>query len=214
MTTAMAAPELAAPGAASTFERLYFEHYLDEARAMARARRPVALLTETTGGDLGRSPRWRELLRSAGLGDELRGAFTAAAGLWSTAELAREAGRSFTAGEVALVRRLAPHVGAGLRVASLRARAEGQDAAPLAVRMLAGTLRRTLRPETDGDADRLPRLRVRGRSGRWLTLHGSLTEPAPDRPAEVAVVVEPARAEELVELGPAAYGLSPGSSRS
>jgi len=171
-----------------------------------------------------------------------------------TADLARAAGRPFTVGEVALVRRLAPHIGAGLRDAALRARAESQDAGapgplapgvllldgsgrvvrstltaerlladleelrprwrkpdavPLAVRVLAGTLRRTLRPESDRDADRLPRLRVRGRSGRWLTLHGSLTESAPDRPTEVVVVVEPARAEELVELGPAAYGLSP-----
>ena len=129
MTTAMAAPEPLAPDAPATFERLYFEHYLDEARAMPQARRPVTLLTETTGGDLGCSPRWRELLGPAGLGDELRGTFSAGAGVWGTADLARSAGRSFTAGQVALVRRLAPHIGAGLRVAALRPRAERQEAA-------------------------------------------------------------------------------------
>jgi DNA-binding CsgD family transcriptional regulator len=34
-------------------------------------------------------------------------------------------------------------------------------------------------------------------------------EPGPDRPAEVVVVVEPARPEELAWLGPDAYGLTP-----
>jgi len=250
MTRAMASPAAADPEAARTFERLYFEHYHDEARAMAAAGRPAMLLAEIAGGDHRGSPRWRELLGPLGLGDELRGAFAAGGGLWGTADLARDAGaRPFGTTEIALVRRAAPHVAAGLRAAALRTEAarpepgpsapgvlvldrDGRvirstgaaeqlladleplapgwrEAAPLAVRMVAGRLRRVLGPDADGDAGQLPRLRVRGRSGRWITLHGSLTEPAPDRPAEVVVVVEPARPEELAWLGPGAYGLTP-----
>jgi DNA-binding NarL/FixJ family response regulator len=50
---------------------------------------------------------------------------------------------------------------------------------------------------------------VRARSGRWLTLHASLTEPDAQGRTETVVVVEPSRAEDLLELMPVAYDLSP-----
>jgi DNA-binding CsgD family transcriptional regulator len=79
---------------------------------------------------------------------------------------------------------------------------------PPAVRMVAGALQRALEPDSDRDLERAPRLRVRTRAGRWLTLHGSLTEPAPDQPGGTVIVIEPSKAEEVVWLNVAAYGLS------
>ena len=55
----------------------------------------------------------------------------------------------------------------------------------------------------------MPRVRVRGRSGRWLALYGSLTEPSVDRPGETVIVIGPAKPEEVAWLNVAAYGLSP-----
>jgi DNA-binding CsgD family transcriptional regulator len=50
---------------------------------------------------------------------------------------------------------------------------------------------------------------MRGRSGRWITLYGSLTESSSGNPGETVVVIEPAKAEEVAWLNAAAYGLSP-----
>ena len=80
---------------------------------------------------------------------------------------------------------------------------------PTAVRMVAGALKRALKPETDKDLNSVPRLRVRARSGRWLALYGSLAEPASDGPGETVIVIEPAKPEEVTWLNVAAYGLSP-----
>jgi hypothetical protein len=55
---------------------------------------------------------------------------------------------------------------------------------PRAVRMAVLSLRRTLSPERDRDEQSVPTLRARARSGRWLTLYGSLTEATPERRAE------------------------------
>lgn len=79
---------------------------------------------------------------------------------------------------------------------------------PVPVRMVAGALRRALSPESDGDSHLVPRVRVRGRSGRWLTLHSSLAEPAAGRPGETVVVIEPARAEDVAWLNAAAHGFT------
>ena len=75
--------------------------------------------------------------------------------------------------------------------------------------MVFGALRHALNPEADRDLNLIPRLRVRGRSGRWLGLHGSLTEPSGDRPGETVIVIGPANPEEVAWLNVAAYGLSP-----
>jgi len=52
------------------------------------------------------------------------------------------------------------------------------------------------------------RARVRTRSGRWLVLHGLTLGGDPERAAQSAVVVEPARAPEVAPLIVAAYDLS------
>lgn len=230
-------------------DRIYFEEDLDQISAMVRERRPVQLLSETTGGRLERSLRYRELLGPQGFGHELGSAFIEG-GLWGGMDLMREAGgRDFSAREIELVRRVAPLVGAGLKAAALRSGAiagqEGPDLPgvltldragnvlshtpdarrwledledlhpawresepPIPVRMVASALRRALAPASDGDVNLVPRVRVRSRSGRWLTLYGSLTEPEDGRPSETVVVIEPARAEDVAWLSVASYGLS------
>lgn len=77
---------------------------------------------------------------------------------------------------------------------------------PPAIRMVCGALERALSRGSDGGVG--PRLRVRGRSGRWLTLHGSRTEATSERPAETVIVVEPTKPEEVAWLNVASYGLS------
>lgn len=59
-----------------------------------------------------------------------------------------------------------------------------------------------------GDApdDAIASARVRARSGRWLTAHGSVLGDGPA--AQVAVILEPAHAPELAPLIAAAYGLT------
>src|ERR687893_1665019 len=58
-----------------SLEHLYFEHH-QNVRRMVDTHQSVALLSETTGGDLERSPRYAEYLRPLGLAYEMRGAFT------------------------------------------------------------------------------------------------------------------------------------------
>jgi DNA-binding CsgD family transcriptional regulator len=49
---------------------------------------------------------------------------------------------------------------------------------------------------------------VRGRSGRWLSLHAACSEATDARPAERLVVIAPAPPQELMWLGMSAYDLS------
>jgi DNA-binding CsgD family transcriptional regulator len=230
-------------------DRVYFEEDLDQTISMVRQKRPVQLLSETTGGRLERSLRYRELLRPQGFAHELGSAFTDG-GLWGGMDLMRgTGGRDFADREVELMRRVAPHLGAGLKAAALRSRAitrqDGpelpgvltldragsivsytpaarhwledledlhplwrESEPPIPVRMVAGALRRSLNPKSDAELGLLPRVRVRGRSGRWLTLHGSLTEPDDGHPSQMVVVIEPTRTEDVAWLNVASYRLS------
>jgi len=81
-------------------------------------------------------------------------------------------------------------------------------AAPIPITMAAGALKRALNPVTDADQNLVPRVRVRGRSGRWLTLHASLTEPAPGRQSETVVMISPSEPEEVARLNVVSYGLT------
>jgi DNA-binding CsgD family transcriptional regulator len=230
--------------------RMYFEEDLTRLVKMLRERRPAQPLSEAAGGALDRSLRYREYLGPAGFGHELAGLF-ADGGLWGAGYLTSERGEpDFGRGEVSLLERVAPHVGAGLKAAALRARAtdgrrepgipgvltldrtgsilsytpaaerllsEVEDlrpgwdrgGVPIPVSMAAGALKRALNPASDGDQNFVPRVRLRGRSGRWLTLHASLTEPAPGRPSETVVVISPSEPEEVARPNVASYGITP-----
>ncbi len=80
---------------------------------------------------------------------------------------------------------------------------------PVALQVVLGALERSLSPVTDQDRRRVPRIRLRAASGRWLTLDASLTEATADRPSERVVVVGPAQSEEIAWLTVASYELSP-----
>jgi DNA-binding CsgD family transcriptional regulator len=72
-----------------------------------------------------------------------------------------------------------------------------------------GLPKEVLKPETDHELNSSPYLRVRGRSGRWLTLQASRTEPTHARPAESMVIIAPAGPKEVLRLTTSGYGLSP-----
>ena len=99
---------------------------------LARAERKAATMSEATGGQPERSPRFRDLLTPAGIGPELRSAFVADGATWGALILVRQAGRpDFEQADVELAReRLvavragrAPRAGRrGLRGATARGR--------------------------------------------------------------------------------------------
>jgi DNA-binding CsgD family transcriptional regulator len=234
-----------------SLERLYFEHH-QSVRRMVDTHQSVALLSETTGGDLERSTRYLEYLRPLGLAYEMRGAFTSGGYLWGSMDLVRESGSpDFKPREANLLRRIAPQLGNGLKMAALRVQTpveEGvtdvpgvltldyqgrvvqhtpaaerwlreledlgprwreREGLPRALRTVVLSLRRALSPERDRDEESVPTLRARARSGRWLTLYGSLTEATPERHAQTVIIIEPTKPEELLPFSMTAYSLSP-----
>jgi DNA-binding CsgD family transcriptional regulator len=240
-------------GAHIFFERVYLEEDVNGFHVMSRrwVDRPVALLSEVTGGKLERSLRYREHTGPLGLHYELRGACSVGKERWGGIDLIRERGRpDFDDREVALLRRLAPHLGAALRAAALlsqdaleanevtvpgvlildhrrwsvshyNATAEcllgelenlspgwQEGDLPVALTSVAAAMRRALKPETERDRASVPRLCVKARSGRWLTLQGTLSEARPGRPSEMIIIIEPAGPKEITWIKATAYGLS------
>jgi DNA-binding CsgD family transcriptional regulator len=111
--------------------RLFFEHiYLEMDDTYGydgtseKWREPVRLLSEATGGQLERSLRYREQTGPLGLGFEMGGACMAGRELWGGIVLIREKGDpDFKAREMGLLRRVVPHLGAGLRASALLSQA-------------------------------------------------------------------------------------------
>jgi DNA-binding CsgD family transcriptional regulator len=232
-------------------EHVCFEDDVLEFNWMARNRISVGLLSEATGGNLEQALRYRELQGPAGFGYEMRGALSTGAELWGGLCLSREQGRpDFEAREVEFVRRVVPHLGAGLRAATLHQELyDGQDSddaagvlvldqrgtvvqhnaaaerrlrelgdlgarwregegLPAPIWSVLGALKRALKPDTDRDLNGGPCLRARGRSGRWLTLQASQTEPTLVRPSELVVIIAPAEPKEVLRLTAIGFGLS------
>ncbi|MGH2988951.1 MAG: helix-turn-helix transcriptional regulator [Solirubrobacterales bacterium] len=83
---------------------------------LARAQRHAAGLSESTGGDLDRSLRHRELRRPNGFGDELRAALVSDSVTWGGITLLRETGGAdFTPADAGVVAALSPQIAEGLR---------------------------------------------------------------------------------------------------
>jgi DNA-binding CsgD family transcriptional regulator len=87
---------------------------------LATSGRPVASLDAVTRGDRAASPRYRDIMRPLGLGDELRAALLSGPHCWGYLCLHREdAEHGFTGAELTLVARLGPHLADALRRAAL-----------------------------------------------------------------------------------------------
>jgi DNA-binding CsgD family transcriptional regulator len=97
--------------------------------ALARERLGVRTLAQATGGDLDASPRYRDIFRPLGLGDELRAVLRGGGASWGYMCRHREAGAPFSSQEVAYVQRLAPHLAEGIRAGILVASTELGDVA-------------------------------------------------------------------------------------
>jgi DNA-binding NarL/FixJ family response regulator len=69
-------------------------------------------------------------------------------------------------------------------------------------------LKRALRPETERDRVSVPRVCVRSRSGYWLTLQASLSEPRTNGNSDTVIVIEPPGPKEMLWLNKASYGLT------
>lgn len=89
---------------------------------------------------------------------------------------------------------------------------DGCPGLPDAIRSVVGYVRQL--HGSDTRQDRVPRARVRGSSGRWLTVHASLVrETSSSGCAHTAVIIEEAKPSEIAPLILRAYGLSPRESR-
>jgi DNA-binding CsgD family transcriptional regulator len=98
----------------------HYERDVNTFGALARSGRRAASLSETTGGDLGRSLRHRELRAPNGLGDELRVVLTCDAATWGGLTLGRAVDREpFARADVALLRSVSGYLAEGLRRALL-----------------------------------------------------------------------------------------------
>ena len=88
--------------------------------SLAASTTHVAWLDDAIHDDRMSSPRYREIMRPLGLGDELRAALMVDRRCWGYLCLHREDHRvGFTAAEAATIARLGPHIAAGLRQAVL-----------------------------------------------------------------------------------------------
>ncbi|TQM04198.1 LuxR C-terminal-related transcriptional regulator [Pseudonocardia kunmingensis] len=180
--------------------------------ALATARTHVSSLDAATRGDRFTSGRYRDIMRPAGLGDELRAALTVGPDCWGYLCLHRtDHPLGFTPAEAALLARVGPHIAHGLRQSLLLDATPHPDRARPGVLLLAGdgSVVSTT-PEADALLEQLdpaPRLplpavvyavvaalnagratpsaHVRGASGRWLAVHASrLGGPGTGHPAD------------------------------
>jgi len=102
-------------------ERVQFEDEVTPFGWMVKRRLAALSLSEITGGKPERALRYREVMVPLGVEHELRGVFALDGELWGSISAMREpASPDFDAREVAFFRRIAPHLAAGLKAATLR----------------------------------------------------------------------------------------------
>lgn len=83
---------------------------------LARRTVPVGSLSAETGRDLARSPRWDEILRTVGIGDEAALACRDALGCWGWIKAYRDSGDpAFTEDDLDLLAAVGPSLGSALR---------------------------------------------------------------------------------------------------
>jgi DNA-binding CsgD family transcriptional regulator len=221
----------------------FMEDDVNKVRHLATAIEPVNWLDQATAGDRELSPRYREVMRPIGFGDELRAAVRADGWCWGFLCLHRQDGAGgFSIEDARFVSELVPHLAAGLRRCAVAESALGTPdqegpgvftvapdwsisaATPAAQKWLAEladgetielgglpvpvyAMVEQLHGLCSDDLQRgvVPSVRVRARSGRWLTLHGSYLS---GDQIEAAVIIEPSDRHDLAPLIIAAYGLT------
>ncbi|MFS8201458.1 LuxR C-terminal-related transcriptional regulator [Streptomyces sp. CWNU-52B] len=223
-------PEAAAASA-------YNEHLVDDVlkfAVLARSGVSAGTLSAATGGDPKSSHRYRTVLPMIDARHELRAGFVVDGRCWGVLALFRGGGRpDFTPADIDVLRRLSALVGAALRKAARRTPGEAaagpaeagvllldQDLRLLSENRSAKLWRDELAPSEGelptavleaaarGRGAALPAYgRIRGRSGRWLSVHASPMSGGP-HPATVAVTMHQAPAADVAEMLLLAYGLT------
>ncbi|WP_212908589.1 LuxR C-terminal-related transcriptional regulator [Streptomyces sp. TS71-3] len=206
----------------------YLESDVDKFADLARSGRTVGILSDSTGGDPRRSRRFRTVLPVIGAEHELRAVFLADGECWGAVSLFRRGERTdFTARDAALVRALSRPVAVALRRACAGTPPPAAQGVPgpgvLVLDRLGRTLvanetaRRwlhelgTLPLHEVAAAARAGRgeeayLRVRARTGRWLSLWGSTLNGEPDSGA--SVVIQPTPASDITRTLARVYELT------
>lgn len=205
---------------------------------LSRRHDPVATLVDATDGDLRRSPAYVELYGPLGAADELRVAFVQGATCWGIASLLRtRADGPFPEAEVDAVRQLSRFVAKALRQVVVRSDSRPPTAAGMLVvdrdnsiahatvdaRLVLEDLRGVEHLGTMEASD-LPGMllglvvrarsnpagahvatRVRALSGTWMRVTAARTD---FDDGHVALVIEPARATDLVPMVLEGFGLT------
>jgi DNA-binding CsgD family transcriptional regulator len=203
--------------------------------SLAIAAVPVASIVAATAGRRERSARFQDILRPLGLSWELRAAFVSDRRCWGYAGIYRSDGEcDFAPEETAFLASVSGMLGAGFRrallVGELPAAERAQDGPglvlldardePLQVNLSAARLIEEMAGDGDPEMGWVPvyavatrtrfaggleaHSRVRTPGGRWLTLHGTLLRNG----GQTAVIIQPARPDEVAPLLLASYGLT------
>ncbi|MCA1677048.1 MAG: hypothetical protein LC799_34335, partial [Actinobacteria bacterium] len=180
----------------------YGGNVLDRLPTMADDAGPaIAVLSQTTAGDLCRSARWRELYDPHGVADELRLSLSADGYCWGYLELLRDrAGRHFTTEEAEFLLRLGVPMAKALRAALTGVSAPTADVphGPGTLVLDAHDAIQATTPEGD----------------QWLTLLRSYAIPAEALfPAPVPVLSVAARLRSLPEYSGSCPTTTPAAAR-
>ncbi|MFR0359260.1 LuxR C-terminal-related transcriptional regulator [Streptomyces sediminimaris] len=226
---------LTASAAAAAAHNEYLVDDVLKFAVLARSEVSAGTLSAATGGDPESSHRYRAVLPMIDARHELRASFVVDRRCWGAIALFRGGGRpGFTPADVDVLRRLSAPVAAALRRALHRVPGDAapgpaeagvllfdQDLRLLAENSAAKLWREELVASgaglpiavldvaARGRGAALPAYgRIRGRSGRWLSVQASPLSGGPDR-APVAVTMHPAPAADVAEVLLLAYGLTP-----
>jgi DNA-binding CsgD family transcriptional regulator len=117
------------PGVGRSLELEYSGGDFATMSLLARRAIPVGSLSAETRGDLARSPRWDEVLRPVGIGDEAIVACRDSLGCWGWIKAYRDDGdASFAEHDLELLAQVGPRLGSALRRTLGAARRDGRAA--------------------------------------------------------------------------------------
>jgi DNA-binding CsgD family transcriptional regulator len=220
-------------GAALAARNEYLVADVDKFAVLARSRRTVAILSQSTGGNPGVSHRFRSVLPIIDARHEMRAVFVADGSCWGGVAVFRNGGRpDFTHDDADLVQAISVPVAVALRRAACRrGAAVGVSTDPGGPGVLILDQGGGVLATNEAGRRRLDELsphqmavhevaaaaraghnsrahaRVRSRTGRWLSLWGSPFDGGHE--GDVSVVIQTAPTSEISQLLMLAYALSP-----